>query len=210
MTNKIEPILDFIVLDEEQGPVVDERGIPSLKQRPIVKSIPDLIAKGKVQNIEMFAEQFAQVEQWDWAEQYIAYLISVHEVEQHNANLPTYVNNEGEEVEALPLELPEEPERPPIQTPTEVLEPYQKQITKTLGIEFKGVHVSLNESNQNGLSALKSALELSKEFEVDDQFFPINFNAETCTGTKILMLADEAEFKQFGLQFIMARKVFFE
>ncbi len=210
MTNKLTPILDFIVLDKEQGPVVDEYGIPTLKQRPIVKFIPDLIAKGKVQNIEMFAEQFAQVEQWDWAEQYIAYLISVYEIEQHNANLPTYFNDEGKEVETLPLELPEAPERPLLQTPQEVLEPYQKQITKALGIEFKGVHISLNESNQNGLSALKSALELSKEFEVSDQFFPINFNAETCDGTQVLTLVDEAEFKEFGLQFVMARKAFFE
>ena len=210
MTNKLEPVLDFIVLDSEGEPIVDERGIPTLKQRPIAKSIPDLLAKGKVQNIEMFAELYAQVEQWDWADQYVAYLVTVYEIEDHNANLPTYTDEEGNDIEVEPLELPDAPERPALQTPEEVLAPYEKIISKAIGVEFNGVGVSLNEANQNGLSALKSALELAKEFEVEDQFFPVNFNAETYEGVKVLTLTNETEFKNFGLQFVLARKQFFE
>jgi len=85
-----------------------------------------------------------------------------------------------------------------------------KVLAKSKGIEHKGVFVSLNESNQNGLSSLKSALELAKEFNVDDQFFPINFNAETAQGVQVVTLENEAEFKQFGLNFILARKAYFE
>lgn len=209
MTDKLEKILDFIVLDSEQNPVINEQGLPTLLQGPIAKNIPDLIAKGKIQNLSTFAEIQCKAEQFAWASKYYDYLVELNEVEQYNANLPTFTNEEGQEVEVESLPVPDAPAKPKLKTAEEVLEPYQKQITKALGIEFKGVNVSLNESNQNGLSALKSALELSKEFEVSDQFFPINFNAETCDGTRVLTLVDEAEFKEFGLQFIMARKAFF-
>lgn len=211
MTNKLTPILEFIELDAEQNPNVNEQGLPTLLQRPIAKNIPDLISKGKIDNLDMFAELHAQILQWDWAELYFNYLIDLIEVEEHNANLPgPYENEEGEAIDVQPLPLPEAPERPPLLTPTEVLEPYQKHINKLIGIEFKGVQVSLNESNQNGLSALKSALELAKEFESENEFFPVNFNAETRQGVKVLTLVDEAEFKNFGFQFVMARKAFFE
>ncbi|URQ87738.1 hypothetical protein J8Z28_07815 [Pseudoalteromonas sp. SCSIO 43088] len=211
MTNNLEPILDFIVLDDEQEPVLNEQGLPTLLQRPIAKNIPDLISKGKIDNLDMFAELHAQILQWDWAELYLNYLIDLIEIEDHNENLPVpYENEEGEVISVQPLPLPEAPERPPLMTPTEVLEPYQKHINKLIGIEFKGVQVSLNESNQNGLSALKSALELAKELGSENEFFPVNFNAETRQGVKVLTLVDEAEFKNFGLQFVMARKAFFE
>lgn len=211
MTNNLTPILDFIELDAEQNPIVNEQGLPTLLQRPIAKNIPDLISKGKIDNLDMFAELHAQILQWDWAELYINYLIDLIEIEEHNANLPEpYENEDGKVIDVQPLPLPEAPERPPLLTPKEVLEPYQKHINKLIGIEFKGVQVSLNESNQNGLSALKSALELAKEFESENEFFPVNFNAETRQGVKVLTLVDEAEFKNFGLQFVMARKAFFE
>jgi len=211
MTSNLTPILEFIELDDEQNPVVDEQGLPTLLQRPIAKNIPELIAKGKIDNLDMFAELHAQILQWDWAELYLNYLIDIIEIEEHNANLPgPYENEEGEVINVQPLPLPEAPERPPLMTPTEVLEPYQKHINKLVGIEFKGVHVSLNESNQNGLSALKSALELAKEFGAENEVFPVNFNAETRQGVKVLTLVDEAEFKNFGLQFVLARKAFFE
>mgnify|MGYP001211499841 CR=1 FL=1 len=211
MTNNLTPILEFIELDAEQKPVVNEQGLPTLLQRPIAKNIPDLISKGKIDNLDMFAQLHAQILQWDWAELYLNYLIDLIEIEEHNANLPgPYENEEGEVIDVQPLPLPEAPERPPLITSTEVLEPYQKHINKLIGIEFKGVQVSLNESNQNGLSALKSALELAKEFESENEFFPVNFNAETRQGVKVLTLVDEAEFKNFGLQFVMARKAFFE
>lgn len=211
MTNKLEPILDFIVLDENEAPALNERGLPTLKQGPIVKDLAQLIAKGKVENIEMFAEIAAQGEQWGWARDYYNYVVELNHVTEYNANLPEPVANEdGTLTEVEPLPEPTAPERPALKTVEQVLEPYAKQIEKLQGIEFKDVHVSLTETNQNGLSALKSALELAKEFEVDGQFFPIQFNAETCNGVDVVELLNEVEFKQFGLDFIMARKAFFE
>lgn len=210
MTNNITPLLDFIVLDDEQAPVLNELGLPTLKQGPIVKDLTQLIAKGKVDNIETFAEIAAQGEQWDWARDYYNYLVELSHVTEYNANLPPPVPNEdGTLTTVEPRPEPIAPERPALKTVEQVLEPYAKQIEKLRGIEFKGVHVSLTETNQNGLSALKSALELAKEFEVEAQFFPINFNAETCNGVEVLELLNEADFKQFGLDFILARKAFF-
>lgn len=211
MTNNIEPILDFIVLDDEQAPVLNEHGFPKLKQGPITKPIADLIEKGKVENIEIFAQLTSDGEQYEWASEYLEYLKLLAWVENQNANLPESVANE-DGIVTLPekLELPMAPIRPEVRTVEQVLEPFSKAISKLKGIEFKDVNIALTETNQNGLSALKSALELAKEFDVDNQFFPINFNAETCSGVEVVELLNEIEFKQFGLDFIMARKAFFE
>lgn len=210
MINKLEPILEFIVLDENEAPVLNEQGLPTLKQGPIVKDLAQLIAKGKVENIEIFAEIAAQGEQWQWAQNYFNYLVELAEINEYNANLPEPVaNDDGTITTTEPLPLPTAPERPAVQTVEQVLAPHQRKIDKLWGIEFKGINVSLCETNQSGLSALKSALELAKEFGVEDQFFPINFNAETCKGVEVLELLSETEFKQFGLDFILARKAFF-
>ncbi|CAM3687091.1 MULTISPECIES: hypothetical protein [Pseudoalteromonas] len=210
MTNKLDAILDFIVLDDEQAPVLNEQGLPTLKQGPIVKDLAQLIAKGKVQHIERFAEIAAQGEQWQWARDYYDYLVELNRVNEYNANVPEPVANEdGTLTTVEPLPEPTVPERPALKTVEQVLETYARQIDKLRGIEFKNIHVSLSETNQNGLSALKSALELAKEFNVEEQFFPINFNAETCKGVEVVELLNETEFKQFGLDFILARKAFF-
>lgn len=211
MTNNITPILDFIVLDSEQAPVLNEQGFPTLKQAPITKPIADLIEKGKVENIEIFAQLTSDGEQYEWASEYLDYLKLVAWVEKQNANLPEPVADEdGIVTPPEPLDLPMEPIRPEVRTVEQVLEPFSKAISKLKGIEFKGVNIALTETNQNGLSALKSALEMAREFEVDDQLFPIRFNAETCGGVEVVELLDETEFKQFGINFIMARKAFFE
>ena len=210
MTNNITPILDFIVLDENEAPVLNEQGLPTLKQGPIVNDLSQLIAKGKVEHIEKFAEIAAQGEQWQWARSYYEYLVELNRVNEYNANLPEPVaNDDGSLTEVEPLPEPTAPERPAVQTVEQVLAPYQRKIDKLCGIKFKGINISLSETNQNGLSALKSALELAKEFNVEEQFFPINFNAETCKGVEVLELLNETEFKQFGLDFILARKAFF-
>lgn len=212
MTNNLTPILEFIELDAEQNPVVDEQGLPTLLQGPVgVKDIPGLIAKGKIDNLTTFAELQSKHEQYVWAKEYVDYLVKRNEVEQHNANLPEPVaNGDGSITEAEPKPLPVAPARPAVRTADEVLEPYQKQINKLKGIECKGVFVSLNESNQNGLSALKSALELAKSFGESEAFFPVNFNAETAQGVQVVTLENEADFKQFGFSFILARKAYFE
>ncbi|WP_149981154.1 hypothetical protein [Pseudoalteromonas rhizosphaerae] len=210
MTNNITPLLDFIVLDENEAPVLNEQGLPTLVQGPIVNDLSQLIAKGKVEHIEKFAEIAAQGEQWQWARSYYEYLVELNQVNEFNANLPEPVANEDGTITAVdPLQSPTAPERPAVQTVEQVLAPYQRKIDKLCGIKFKGINISLSETNQNGLSALKSALELAKEFNVEEQFFPINFNAETCKGVEVLELLNETEFKQFGLDFILARKAFF-
>ncbi len=212
MTNNLTPILEFIELDAEQNPIVDEQGLPTLLQGPVgVKDIPELIAKGKIDNLTTFAELQSKHEQFVWARECVDYLVERNKVEHYNANLPAPVaNDDGSIAEVEPKPLPVAPTRPAVRTANEVLEPYQKQINKLKGIECKGVFVSLNESNQNGLSALKSALELAKEFGKAEAFFPVNFNAETAKGVQVVTLENEAEFKQFGFNFILARKAYFE
>ena len=95
MTNNLTPILEFIVLDAEQNPVVNEQGLPTLLQGPVgVKDIPGLIAKGKIDNLTTFAELQSKHEQYVWAREYVDYLVNRNEVELYNANLPEPVANE--------------------------------------------------------------------------------------------------------------------
>lgn len=211
----INKILDFIVLDDDQAPVLNEQGLPQLLPRPDTKTTQDierLIALNKpVEVINKFAELVCLGEQWDWAQSYQNYLVEKYEVEQYNANLPEPIeNDEGELVEPTKMEMPAEPGDLQEVSVNDVLAPYQSKINKAIGIGFKGINVSLTEANQNGLSALKSALDLAVEFGVKEQFFPINFNADTAKGTQIVKLLDEDEFKQFGFNFIIARKTLFE
>jgi hypothetical protein len=212
MTNNF---LNFIVLDENNDPVLNEQDLPKLLPRPATKTTQDierLIALNKpVEVINKFAELVCLGEQWDWAQSYQNYLVEKYEVEQYNANLPEPIeNDEGELVEPTKKEIPAEPGDLQEVSVSDVLAPYQSKINKAIGIGFKGINVSLTEANQNGLSALKSALDLAVEFGVKDQFFPINFNADTPKGTQIVKLLDEDEFKQFGFNFILARKSLFE
>ncbi|KPH64842.1 hypothetical protein [Pseudoalteromonas porphyrae] len=210
MTNKLDAILDFIILDENESPAINEQGLPTLKQGPIVKDLAQLIAKGKVQHIEKFAKIFAEGEQWIWANDYFNYLVELNKVTEYNANLPVIIDNEDSTTaEIKPRSLPTAPERSPLKSIEKVLEPYAKKIEKLRGIEFKNVQVSLTEKNQNGLSSLKTAFDLAVEFGAEEQFFPIRFNAESCNGIEIVELINEVEFKSFGLQFILARKAFF-
>lgn len=127
----INKIIDFIITDENQDPVLDERGLPTLKQAPIVKPIEPLIAKGKVQHIEKFAALIAQGEQWGWARDYLNYLAELNQVTEYNANLPEPVANEdGTITEVEPRPEPTAPERPALKTVQQVLEPYAKTLFK--------------------------------------------------------------------------------
>lgn len=211
----ISKLIEFIVLDEGQAPILNEQGLPQLRPRPDTKTEQDierLISLGKPMTVvNMFAELVSLGEQWNWAQDYFNYLIELSEANEYNSNLPEPTANEdGTLIEAKPRPLPIETLRPEARTVEQVLAPYQRKLSKMVGIEIKGVNVSLNETNQNGLSALKSALDLATEFDAQGQFFPIKFNAETATGEQVVELVDEAEFKQFGLQFILARKSYFE
>ncbi|WP_179959246.1 hypothetical protein [Pseudoalteromonas rhizosphaerae] len=131
MTNNITPLLDFIVLDDEQSPVLNEQGLPTLKQGPVVNDLAQLIAKGKVEHIEKFAEITAQGEQWQWAQNYYDYLVELNQVNEFNANLPEPVANEDGTITTVePRPEPQAPERPALKTVLEVLEPYAITIFK--------------------------------------------------------------------------------
>ena len=132
MTSKLDAILDFIVIDDEQNPVTNEQGLPTLLQGPVgAKNISELIAKGKIENLALFAELQSKTEQWEWARKYYDYLVELNEVEQYNANFPEPVATEDDALfEVEPKALPSEPVRPALRTVDEVLEPYKVTIFK--------------------------------------------------------------------------------
>ena len=84
----------------------------------------------------------------------------------------------------------------------------EEQAAKTQGVKYKSFDISLNEANQNGLSAIMSAENLAIEFE--SSIFPIKFKAETAGGFEMVELEDFAEFKSFALVFLSARQAFFK
>ncbi|TMP46670.1 MULTISPECIES: DUF4376 domain-containing protein [unclassified Pseudoalteromonas] len=191
MTNKFEPILDFIVIDDEQNPVTNEQGLPILLQGPIgAKSIPDLIAKGKVENLTMFAELQSKTEQWEWAYKYYDYLVELNEVEQYNANLPEPVASEdGTLVEVEPKALPTEPERPALKTVDEVLEPYKVTIFKLQRqsqIDNAVVEISTGKTfDADELSITRMANALIKHWQLgEDDTIPWS-TADVATGVMV-------------------------
>ena len=159
MTNKIS---NFIVLDENNEPVLNEQGLPQLRPRPATKTTQDierLIALNKpVEVINKFAELTSLGEQWDWAQSYYDYLVAKLEVEQYNANLPEPLENEeGELIEPEPKPLPAEPEQPAVKTVEDVLAPYARTIFKlnrqklldTLTVEVDGMVFDGDEASQS-------------------------------------------------------------
>ncbi|MGB6268415.1 MAG: hypothetical protein WBF67_05335, partial [Olleya sp.] len=67
---------------------------------------------------------------------------------------------------------------------------------------------SLNESNQNGLAAIKTAVDMAEKVEVNA--FPMNFNAETKFGVKSVLISSIDEFNDLFVQFFIARQQFFK
>lgn len=132
MTNKL---LNFIVLDENNEPVLNEQGLPQLLPRPATKTTKDierLIALNKpIEVINKFAELVSLGEQWDWAQSYYDRLPAKLEAEQYNANLPEPVAHEdGTLIESAPQPLATEPEQPTIKTVEDILTPYARTIFK--------------------------------------------------------------------------------
>ena len=86
MTNNF---LNFIVLDENNDPVLNEQGLQQLLPRPATKTTQDierLIALNKpVEVINKFAELVCLGEQWNWAQSYYDYLVAKLKAEQYNA-----------------------------------------------------------------------------------------------------------------------------
>ncbi|AXV65285.1 hypothetical protein D0907_08390 [Pseudoalteromonas lipolytica] len=191
MTNKLDAILDFIVLDDEQNPVLNEQGLPTLLQGPVgAKNIPELIAKGKIRNLALFAELESKTEQWGWASAYYNYLVELNEVEQYNANLPAPVANEdGSITEAETKPLPTPPERPAIRTVDEVLEPYKITIFKLerqSQIDNAIVEISTGKKfDADELSITRLANALIKHWQLDDSDIIPWSTADVGTGIMI-------------------------
>ncbi|WP_063705168.1 hypothetical protein [Pseudoalteromonas gelatinilytica] len=132
MHNKI---LEFILLDENNEPILSDLGLPTLKTGHVPKTEKDLlrvISLGQPVNvINAFAQEFIDSEQWEWASKYYDYLVELNEAEQYNANLPDPIPTEdGTLIEVEPKALPTEPVRPAVRTVDEVLEPYKVTIFK--------------------------------------------------------------------------------
>ena len=79
---------------------------------------------------------------------------------------------------------------------------------KRIGTELNGQRISLTEVNQNGLAAIKSAVELAAKY--GQNVFPINFKADTATGTASIPFNSQDELELFALQFMAKRQEFFQ
>ena len=75
---------------------------------------------------------------------------------------------------------------------------------KAQGMLFNGVKVSLNKTNQDGISALDGAQKLLTK--KGSTIFPFTFMAETANGKRELPIADLEDFEAFAVQFIMERQ----
>ncbi|REL32533.1 hypothetical protein [Thalassotalea euphylliae] len=78
---------------------------------------------------------------------------------------------------------------------------------KRQGVKINDVFVSLTESQQNGIAAIKQGLDLAEKH--GRTILPINFNAETPTGNQWIKFDTIDEFEMFALQFMAARQVFY-
>ena len=84
----------------------------------------------------------------------------------------------------------------------------EKSELKAVGLSFGGVNISLNESNQNGLAAIKTAVDMAVKIGVDA--FPLNFSAETKFGIESVSILSLDEFDSLFVQFFIARQQFFK
>lgn len=208
------------VKDNETGEILvpavyEERKETVIISRPETKSISDLervIALGKPEKvINTFAQYVINGEQWQWFDEYQDYLAQCEIVTEYNANLPvSHQDEEGNDVLAEPKDLPPEPTRPTLLTVdeykalnTKLFDSYNKRN----GVEINEHHVSLNESNQNGIAAVLTGLNLASELGAN--MFPMNFKAESPSGLVDIPFEDLASFKTFALQFMSARQAFF-
>ena len=88
------------------------------------------------------------------------------------------------------------------------IENQKKTAAKFEGVEIKGVRVSLTEENQNGMAAVMQGVNLAAEMGAD--IFPLNFNAQTPAGFKLMTFEAAADFKTFCLTFMAERQKFFK
>jgi hypothetical protein len=79
--------------------------------------------------------------------------------------------------------------------------------SKAQGVELSGKVISITESNQNGIAAVLTGLNLAEELGLT--FEPFNFKAETITGTTSITFDSLTDFKVFALTFMAERRKFF-
>jgi len=89
-----------------------------------------------------------------------------------------------------------------------IVAPLTSKQQKALGIEIQGQMISLNESNQNGLSAISTMID--KSIALGGIPFPLYPKLETKTGKARLTANNQAEFDSIFLTFGLARQQFFE
>tara|TARA_R110002111_G_scaffold212804_3_gene275976 strand:+ start:432 stop:1034 length:603 start_codon:yes stop_codon:yes gene_type:complete len=192
---------------------VNEDGevIVNLHETKSTADLERVIALGKPESVvNRFAEMVAIGEQWEWFDNYQAFLLAVTERDEAIANHEPEFDEKGNEIEWLPPEMPVEPIRPVLRTIEEVLNGVDgySALVKNRGTELLGHTISLNESNQNGIAAVLTGLNLATETGID--MFPISFKAETISGTVSIPFETLEEFKGFSLRFMDARQVFFK
>lgn len=205
MTSKI---IDFVVLDDEQNPLLNAEGLPMLNPRPMTRTPQDiehLIALNKpVEVINKFAELVSVGEQWQWAQRYYDYLVELNQVNEYNDNLPEPVaNDDGTLTTVEPKALPVEPERPVIKTVDEVLAPYARTIFKlnrqkqldALTVEVDGMVFDGDEASQSRMGRASFSMEPGETISwVLANNEPANVTKEQLAQALRLAGAAQAEF----------------
>lgn len=90
----------------------------------------------------------------------------------------------------------------------QAIEKAEAQKTKLQGALISGEQISLTEENQNGMAAVMQGVNLAAEMGAD--IFPLNFNAQTPAGFKLMTFEAAEDFKTFCLTFMAERQKFFK
>lgn len=180
-----------------------ENGEGVVVRRPIFTNFEDLLRLScKPTNVfKIKYEEAATTEQSAW-------LNEVLRIQEHNDKQIVEslgLDEEGIEQFTDPeyLEYPERPVK--LSWEDWVLTEHESYIkhTKDIGVPFKGVNVSLNQSNQNGFVALKMWSDTVGA--ASGTIFPAVFAADTANSVEYITFEDEDEFMAFMLDFAGGR-----
>lgn len=188
-----------------------------LTPRPATKLLSDLERVLKLNKpqavIDTFALLTAHGELWQWFDDYIDNCHEIAAVIDFNRYIAGAVIEHKESAEDILIERKEIPTEispcPEIRTVEQVLASTlgYSSYKKALGVELKGIKLSLNEANQTGIGVVMKGIELAAKYQ--QSIFPINFRAETAMGDKTISFDSQEEFELFALQFMSARQQFF-
>lgn len=207
MQHNLEPIAEFIQYNNDK-PVLDSAGLPVLAPVRVLRTLDDvklLIEQNAPQKvIELFAKDASEAEQWQFAREYLEYLAQLTKAEAHNADLPVIGKDDnGDDVLAEPMALPDAPEKPVVKSVEEVLAPFKPKLTKMAAFEFKGVQCSICEQDQNGLGAVNDRYKELRERGVE--FRPFGFKLEN---GNVAHIATEQDWQTFRDAFWNAREAY--